>query len=296
FALSLADDVTGLARGLLQYWGSLPEIRSAGSDRQAAVAAAAHRVQRARAAGWVVLRRMSPTRGSFADWGEPAIDDYGRPVPGSLVIPNDSLIHAEQRSPSGGAGGTHLGLPVGRASGQTLLDANLLKIEVVYGVPMTVPLIGRIAARVGRLAGGCLSAERGGCAVFEAPDASGRSIPRWPVAAVATMRMQSPALLLAETPSRPAGGPGTGAGEPGAGGPGAGGPGAGGPGAGGATDGPASVPPPGTSPASSPVPTVGTVDEPGAFRPASGGSLAIGDVFGGIAAPEDGSLARAGSN
>ena len=32
--------VTGLARGLLPYWSSLPEIRSAGADRQAAVAAA----------------------------------------------------------------------------------------------------------------------------------------------------------------------------------------------------------------------------------------------------------------
>lgn len=264
----------GLARGLLPYWSSLQEIRAAGSDRQAAVLAAGQRLQRARAAGWVVLRRLSPTRESFADWGEPALDDYGRPLPGSLVIPNDSLMHAEQRHPAGGAGGTHLGLPVGRASGQTLLDANLLKIEVVYGVPMTVPLIGRIAARVGRLAGGCLAPERGGCSVFEAPDLTGRHTPRWPVTAVATMRMQSPAIQLAETPSRSTSGPA--AGVP--------------------AGGPPSLPAPGAPPTPVSAPVAGGVDEPAAFRPASGGSATIGDAFGGIGATEDGSLARSGSN
>lgn len=192
---------TGLARGLLPYWSTLPEIRTLG-DRELATAAARVRLQQARAAGWVVIRRIAPTRESFADWAEPALDDWGRPVAGLLEIPNDNLHYAEQRAPADGAAGTHLGLPVGRRSGQTLLDANLLKIEIVYGVPMTVPLVGRIAALAGRAIGGCLVPERGGCAIFQAPDASGRAVPRWPVSTSATIRMQSPARETADTPTR----------------------------------------------------------------------------------------------
>ena len=37
--------------------------------------------------------------------------------------------------------------------GQTLADANLLKIEFTYGVPLTVPLAGRLGAWVMRKRG-----------------------------------------------------------------------------------------------------------------------------------------------
>ena len=247
---------TGLARGLLPYWGTLPEIRAAGADRQVAVAAARARLSQAQAAGWIVVRRLSPMRESFADWGEPALDGWGRPVPGSIEIPNDNLMFAEQRAPSGGAAGAHLGLPVGRLSGQTLLDANLLKIEIVYGVPMTVPLAGRIAAALGRLAVGCLPADRGGCAIHDAPDASGSPVPRWPVATVATIRMQSPARQTADAPARAAL--------------------------------PQANQASGGAPAVAP-PQSGAVARPETFRPPSGSSGA-GD--GGISAAQDGSLAR----
>jgi len=253
---------TGLARGLLPYWSTLPEIRAL-ADRQLATAAARARLQQARAAGWVVIRLVAPTRESFADWAEPALDDWGRPIAGLLEIPNDNLHYAEQRAPAGGAAGMHLGLPIGRQSGQTLLDANLLKIEVVYGVPMTVPLVGRIAALAGRLLGGCLSPERGGCAVFEAPDASGRAVPRWPVSTSATIRMQSPARVSAGTPARASLA---------------------------ALANAASTPP--TAPASGPgaaPANAGSGAEPSAFRPPPGPA---GASHGGIGAVSDGSLVR----
>jgi hypothetical protein len=183
---------TGLARGLLPYWAALPAVRSA-ADREQAVAAARARVAQASAAGWIVVRMISPTVESFADWGEPALDGFGRPIAGLIEIPNDSLEFAEQRSPRGGSG-----------SGQSLLDANVLKIEIVYGVPLDVPLVGRIAAAAGRLAVGCLDAARGGCGIWQAADATGRRPPRWPVSTIATMRMQSPARQSAATPSRAA--------------------------------------------------------------------------------------------
>ncbi|MCL4182516.1 MAG: hypothetical protein KJ011_03620, partial [Burkholderiaceae bacterium] len=39
-------------------------------------------------------------------------------------------------------------------------------------------------------------------AMYHAPDASGSAVPRWPVLAGATMRMQSPARRSAMTPAR----------------------------------------------------------------------------------------------
>jgi len=190
----------GLARGLLPFWASLPEVRAAG-ERQLAAAAAQLRVAQARTAGWVVIRLVSPTVESFTDWAEPALDGFGRPMPGQQEIPNDGLQFAGQRSPRSAPTGASMGLPVGARSGQTLLEANLLKIEIVYGVPMNVPLVGRLAALAGQAAIGCLAAERGGCAVWQAPDITGRTVPRWPVSAYATIRMQSPARQTAATPT-----------------------------------------------------------------------------------------------
>lgn len=272
---------TGLARGLLPYWSTLPDIRAAGPDRSVAVVAAQARLQQARSAGWVMMRRISPTQESFADWAEPALDGWGRPLPGTLEIPNDGLMFAEHRMPLGGASAMHLGLPVGASSGQTLLDANLLKIEIVYGVPMTVPLVGRVAAAVARVAGGCQRPERGGCTIHEAPDALGRAVPRWPVATVATVRMQSPARQTDDVPTRASLPEGRGSG---------------GGGAGGAPEVP--IGRPGTPGISTGIegavapPLAGEVSPPDAFRVPGGRP---GDHYGGLAASRDGSLVRADS-
>ena len=207
----------GLARGLVPWlYGSTgPEDHAANLLR-----ARAHQRDGQRA-GWVDLRRLSPTAASFTDWAEPARDGRGLPVPGLLEIPNDNLSLREgARQPASGIAGMRSGEPIGRASGQTLADANLLKIEFTYGVPLTVPLVGRLAAWVMRGVDACgasnprmrlgtvdlgNSTDRAvpivpghaprawACLHYQAVDERGAPKPRWPVRVSSTVRMQSPA-------------------------------------------------------------------------------------------------------
>src|SRR5690606_21636791 len=173
------------------------------------------------AAGWIRWLQRSPTVESFADWGEPARDAGGYPMPGTVEIPNDNLQWAGLRVPVGGVADMRGDEPIGAGSGQTLNDANLLKLELRYGVPMIVPLVGRVAVWVMRIADACvapsgltlgtvdlgvpepLAASRAwACPVYLAPDASGNAVPRWPVRVAVTIRMQSPARRSAATHAR----------------------------------------------------------------------------------------------
>ncbi len=207
----------GLARGLMPFWQ--------GSDalRPLPVALAASRVQlrHGLAAGWIVVRQLSPTIESFADWAEPARDPGGRPIAGTMEIPNDSLQWAALRAPAGGTVAMRGREAIGRGSQQTLNDANLLKLELRYGVPMTVPLIGSVAAWILRIIDGCVpptrrriglvdlgtpattsAARAWACSIHHAPDEFGRPVARWPVRASATVRMQSAARRSSMTPHR----------------------------------------------------------------------------------------------
>lgn len=207
----------GLARGLMPYWVGVGPDRSWAS----AVAASELRLREGLAAGWIAWRQLSPTLESFADWGEAARDPAGYPMPATIEIPNDNLQWVGLRQPAGGVAGLRADEPIGAHSGQTLNDANLLRLELRYGVPMAVPLVGRIAVWAMRIVDGCAapSALRLGavdlgtpeasgaprawaCAMYLAPDASGNAVPRWPVLAGATVRMQSPARRSAMTPAR----------------------------------------------------------------------------------------------
>lgn len=207
----------GLARGLMPFWFGVDATR----PWPVAVSASGVQLRQGLAAGWVAWRQIAPTIESFGDWGEPARDAAGYPVAGLVEIPNDSLQWSSLRQPAGGTAGLRGDEPIGARSQQTLTDANLLKLELRYGVPMTVPLVGRIAVWAMRIVDGCAapSARRLGavdlgmpspaaaprawaCAMYLAPDASGTSVPRWPVRASATIRMQSPARRSAVTPVR----------------------------------------------------------------------------------------------
>ena len=207
----------GLARGLMPFWFGVDATR----PWPVAVGASGAQLRQGLAAGWVAWRQLAPTIESFGDWGEPARDAAGYPVAGLVEIPNDSLQWSALRQPAGGTSGLRGDEPIGARSQQTLTDANLLKLELRYGVPMTVPLVGRIAVWVMRIVDGCAapSARRLGavdlgtpspaaaprawaCAMYLAPDASGTPVPRWPVRASATIRMQSPARRSAMTPAR----------------------------------------------------------------------------------------------
>lgn len=142
----------GLSRGLAPWLhgASGPEEHAANLERTRA-----HLAQ-GEAAGWVAWRRLAPTAESFTDWAEPARDDDGEPIAGLIEIPNDNLaLRTGMRLPASGVAGHRGAEPIGSVSRQTLSDANLLKIEVVYGVPLTVPLIGRAAAWMMRAIDGC---------------------------------------------------------------------------------------------------------------------------------------------
>lgn len=216
----------GLARGLVPWlYGSTGPVDHAANQLRARV-----HLRLGQGAGWVDWRRLSPTAASFADWAEPARDARGIPVPGQLEIPNDNLsLRDGARQPSSGVLGHRAGEPIGRASGQTLADANLLKLEFTYGVPLTVPLVGRLAAWIMRGVDACGSVTGPGprvrlgtvdlgapsgiaghaprawaCAHYLALDERGLSKPRWPVRVSSTVRMQSPARTPAAVAAPPA--------------------------------------------------------------------------------------------
>lgn len=72
-----------------------------------------------------MLNILSPDEAAFANWGKPSLEYVNR-----LVIPNSHLRH--QGSEVRG--------------GLSLQDANLLKIEVVHGVELKVPIVGPMLA------------------------------------------------------------------------------------------------------------------------------------------------------
>ena len=204
----------GLARGLAPWLHGSSDP----ADHLANLALTRAHLAAGKAAGWVSWRQLSPTQESFSDWAEPARDADGELVIGLLEIPNDNLtMRAQSMSPTSGSVASRGSEPIGAASGQTLADANLLKIEFIYGVPVSVPIIGRVAAWVMRSVDGCrvggarvLGAVNLGvpapsanprawaCAYYDAIDETGALRPRWPVRVSATVRMQSPARSAAQ--------------------------------------------------------------------------------------------------
>jgi hypothetical protein len=211
----------GLARGLLPWMLGADSI----DDYVLNLARARVHVAGAEAAGWLRLEQQSPTAASFQDWAEPALDAGGEPIPGLREIPNDNLVHrAVRMRPASGIAGSRGGEPVGSLSRQTLADANLLRLRLEYGVPLAVPVVGRLIAATLRAWNGCEtgSATRIGLIALPAPGALPHPEPRacafyggvhterarLPVSVSATVRMQSPAR---ETDAlRPAAGGGVG--------------------------------------------------------------------------------------
>jgi hypothetical protein len=75
-----------------------------------------------------IFQILNPTREAFSDFAE------FKPGNSYRVIPNERL-HLKSTSPGG-------------QSGVNLQDANLLKLNVVYGYPLDVPFAGPIIARI----------------------------------------------------------------------------------------------------------------------------------------------------
>ncbi len=168
------------------------------------------------AMGWIRWEVLSPTRQSFTDWGEPADRLLSKGAKaGEIEIPASALPGISQRrQPKSGVLTRLDGLPVGNASGQTLIDANNLKVYFQVGMPLRLPVAGKLIAKTLALWQGCgwsLNApvDRVGlvnfgagatpsllsssveCRALAARDLSGNWQPRWPVGASAVIQMQS---------------------------------------------------------------------------------------------------------
>lgn len=91
-------------------------------------------------AGNVRIEVLSPTTESFADYNSPTLQQQLN-TGNARVIPNDNLgfIRCPRDVPGCNSD------PNGNRSGQTLADANLLKIRVTYGIPQEkqMPMVGR---------------------------------------------------------------------------------------------------------------------------------------------------------
>lgn len=203
----------GLARGLLPWLYGAADL---GEYARNVARARAH-VAQGEVLGWLRLEQLSPTPASFDDWSEPARDANGGVIDGLREIPNDNLPSRATRTlPARGAAGDRAGAPIGRGSGQTLADANLLQLQLEYGVALAVPVVGRLLAWTLRAWDGCAmpAPRRYGLLGLDAPLPPGRPRPRsclmyglsdeararLPIRLGATIRMQSPARQAGAVP------------------------------------------------------------------------------------------------
>jgi TadE-like protein len=183
--------LTGFARGLVPYLYGASDIAS----YQANLVRANVHIQFAQGLGFSRLRMLSPTSESFSDWARPARDAQGDLIAGLQEIPNDNLSGlTSKQTPTNGASGARLGYSVGSVSKQSLSDANILKLELTYGVPLTVPFVGRLTVTVLKALNGCSgSASVAACSFYDSVDERGQTIARLPVLISAQVRMQTPA-------------------------------------------------------------------------------------------------------
>jgi TadE-like protein len=183
--------VMGLARGLVPYLYGATDV----SSFQVNLIRAAAHIQFGQVQGFARLRMLSPTNESFADWARPARDAQGNIVAGLQEIPNDNLSGlVSKQTPTGGSSTSRLSYAVGASSQQSLSDANILKLELTYGVPLTVPFVGRITAAILKTMNGCSSSTPVvACNYYDSFDERGQIIARLPVVISSQVRMQTPA-------------------------------------------------------------------------------------------------------
>lgn len=200
----------GLARGLAPYWGKIPTKIWKGPSSYLAELVSYQKLLFAKKQGWLEWRQLSPTRQSFQDWGRP-ITGVPYTAKKSLEIPNDNLHLVGVYIPKSGVSLRQLGAPVGIVSGESLRDANLFKLELRYGVPMIVPFVGALSARLMQKIDGCSSTEHSSleiqylalrhkksswrCSFYFSKDWHGHMVPRWPIRVSGLVRMHSTARL-----------------------------------------------------------------------------------------------------
>jgi hypothetical protein len=96
--------------------------------------------------GRVTIKVLSPNSQGFDDWYD---DQTGvLPAPGRVSNPMG-------RQPRHGVLDQKHGLPRGKVSMQSFIDATTLKIDVRYGLPLEVPLVGHLLAKTIAWSQGC---------------------------------------------------------------------------------------------------------------------------------------------
>ena len=113
------------------------------------------------------VQQLSPTSESFADWGQPARDVFGKYLKNSqhhriYEIPAHIIGEGQGAAkgllqPASGVARKDGTLPVGKLSQQSLADAQVLKLKLSYGVRLNVPFVGPLMASFLRLWYGCAS-------------------------------------------------------------------------------------------------------------------------------------------
>lgn len=159
---------------------------------------------------YVRIEILSPTKESFDDYASPGLQSKLKIS--SRIIPNTNLAFIKCPMDVPGCNND----PKSNQSGQTLADANLLKLRITYGIPENkqIPLAGRFMNwALGILNSGDTDAFRQGLVAAK----------RIPVVTHTVMRMQSPAYENANAsipgpgnegePEDPGPGPGPGGGE-----------------------------------------------------------------------------------
>jgi TadE-like protein len=139
------------------------------------------------------IQILSPTQESFTDYNSPALQTQYRVS--EPVIPNVGLDRLSCPRDNRGCNSN----PASNASGQSLLDANLLKLRITYGIPAAkqVPLAGRLYVwALNRLGAGAGDPFKQ--ALLEAG--------RIPIVTATTLRMQSDAIRNTAMVSSPGAG------------------------------------------------------------------------------------------
>jgi TadE-like protein len=178
---------TAFIKGMLGYYGggqTLGELASSAAKAAADLTPAALRIE-----------VLSPTQESFSDYASPELKAALKS--GEPVIPNVGLDELNCPRDVPGCKSD----PKTNASGQTLLDANLLKLRVTYGIPQAkqMPMVGRFYTwALGKLGAGA------GDAFKQALIEQGRI----PIVSHVVVRMQSDAIRNTAMASLP--GPGNG--------------------------------------------------------------------------------------
>lgn len=213
-----ADD-RAIRDGLVQ--GLMPFVSKANSltEIPAALFRSGAELAVGLASGWIRWEVLSPNRKSFSDWGAAADSFFSADAAvGEIEIPATQLASAIlHKMPSSGVSGYSDGYPIGRHSGQTLIDANVLKLRLQVGVPLNMPFAGTLLAKaLGYFSGcgllnsadserktpvGAIDFGRGAkssmfspqieCRALAARDAEGNWRPRWPISVTTSVFMQS---------------------------------------------------------------------------------------------------------